>query len=87
MTEQLSTYIMVVMGVLYVAFIMLKYVLSIVTSLSIFYHKLMLIFNPELVLIYQDDHMTFILQFLMECIMLIDLWILNYLISLEINLT
>ena len=35
-------------------------------------------FYPELFLIYQYDHMTFILQFLMECIMLIDLWILNY---------
>ena len=50
-------------GLLYIAFIMLRYVPSYSCFLESFYHKWMLIFFKSILCIYWDYHMVFIFQF------------------------
>ena len=55
--------IMFVVGLSYMAFIMLRDIPSMLTFWRVFYHKYVLNFIKSLFCIYWDDHMVFILQF------------------------
>ena len=60
------------------AFIILRYISSMPIFLRLFYHNWMLNFIKSIFSIYWDDHVALFSSFLMWCIILIDLWILNY---------
>ena len=55
--------IMFVVGLSYMAFIMLRYVPSMPALWRVFYHKWMLNFVKSFLCIYWDNHMVFIFQF------------------------